>query len=301
MMTKTKSKKVRLISLTLLIPIVAALTLSFGDITKIPFIESPIISKDSTNTAAWKTKYDHVPKNHEIGSLVDENELLLDTTDLRYDNSMFFTKGDTSITARPLSAGIQTVETMIGNLENGKLYLYAINGMLSINGEYYSAGLIKFKFSKPEIYELKGNVKKIDRSEYGFNQPSIFPVVKGEKVKVATGYGKRTHPIYKIEKMHNGVDITAPLGTDVLAAADGVIKKVDQSTTGYGHMIIIDHDILFSSMYAHLDTQFVKVGDRVKCGEIIGQVGNTGMSTAPHLHYEIKKNGVHVDPAAYFE
>jgi murein DD-endopeptidase MepM/ murein hydrolase activator NlpD len=133
--------------------------------------------------------------------------------------------------------------------------------------------------------------------------PSIFPVKKGEGVKISSGFGMRIHPISKKEMMHNAVDIKAPEGTPVYATADGLVRKVKQNYKqgeGYGKYIIIDNEGGYSTLYAQLKDYSAKEGQEVKQGDVIGYVGQTGLSTGPHLHYEIKKDGENVDPEKYF-
>ncbi|MCK5171507.1 MAG: M23 family metallopeptidase, partial [Bacteroidales bacterium] len=133
--------------------------------------------------------------------------------------------------------------------------------------------------------------------------PSIFPVKKGEDVKISSGYGMRIHPISKKEMMHNAVDIKAPVGTPVYATADGLVRKVKQNYKqgeGYGKYIIIDHEGGYSTLYAQLYDYNIKEGIEVKSGDVIGFVGQTGLSTGPHLHYEVMKDGENVDPEKYF-
>ncbi|HZY26517.1 MAG TPA: M23 family metallopeptidase, partial [Bacteroidales bacterium] len=101
-------------------------------------------------------------------------------------------------------------------------------------------------------------------------------------------------------KFHYGMDFTAPLGTDVYATGNGTVVGMVSSQRGFGKHIIIDHGFGYSSVYAHLSNFNVKVGQKVKRGDIIGYVGNSGTSVANHLHYEIKLNGVNVDPVNYF-
>ena len=127
--------------------------------------------------------------------------------------------------------------------------------------------------------------------------PSIRPVAKlSRKIKLFSGFGIRIHPVHKVKKMHWGIDFTAPKGTPIYATGNGVVKEVKKSRSGYGNKIIIDHGYGYKTLYAHMSTMNVKVGQEVKKGETIGAVGNTGTSTAPHLHYEVIHKGRKVNP-----
>ena len=130
--------------------------------------------------------------------------------------------------------------------------------------------------------------------------PAIMPISNRDLTRTASGYGPRIHPYYKIIKFHAGMDFTAPRGTEVYATGDGVISTIITSNRGYGNYIVIDHGFGYSSLYAHLDRFNVRKGQKVQRGEVIGFVGNTGMSLAPHLHYEVKLNGRTVDPVNYY-
>jgi len=130
--------------------------------------------------------------------------------------------------------------------------------------------------------------------------PAIMPISNNDLTRTASGFGLRIHPIYKIIKFHSGMDFTAPSGTEIYATGNGVVASVQSSMRGLGNHIIIDHGFGYTSLYAHLDRFNVKKGQKVKRGDVIGFVGNTGMSVAPHLHYEIKLNGVAVDPVNYY-
>ena len=130
--------------------------------------------------------------------------------------------------------------------------------------------------------------------------PAIIPVSGKDMTRIASGFGLRIHPIYKIIKFHNGMDFTAPVGTDVYSAGNGVVTSVQSSQRGLGKNIIIDHGFGYSSIYAHLSNFNVRAGQKVQRGDVIGYVGNTGTSIANHLHYEIKLNGVNVDPVNYY-
>lgn len=130
--------------------------------------------------------------------------------------------------------------------------------------------------------------------------PSIMPVSNKDLKRTASGWGYRIHPIYKIRKFHYGMDFSAPTGTEVFATGSGVVKWIRRSKIGFGNHILIDHGYGFETLYAHLSAFNVKVGQKVKRGDVIGFVGSTGTSTAPHLHYEVHKNGKKVNPQNYY-
>jgi murein DD-endopeptidase MepM/ murein hydrolase activator NlpD len=130
--------------------------------------------------------------------------------------------------------------------------------------------------------------------------PAIQPVSNSDLKRTASGFGYRIHPIYKISKFHSGMDFTAPTGTDVYSTGNGVIREVKSARRELGNHIVIDHGFGYQTVYAHLDRFNVRVGQKVKRGDVIGFVGSTGLSTAPHLHYEVHVNGRPVDPAMYY-
>jgi murein DD-endopeptidase MepM/ murein hydrolase activator NlpD len=130
--------------------------------------------------------------------------------------------------------------------------------------------------------------------------PAIQPLSNEDLKRTASGFGYRIHPIYKISKFHSGMDFTAPTGTEVYSTGNGVISTVKSARRELGNHIIIDHGFGYQTVYAHLDKFNVKVGQKVKRGDVIGYVGSTGLSTAPHLHYEVLVNGRQVDPALYY-
>lgn len=130
--------------------------------------------------------------------------------------------------------------------------------------------------------------------------PAIQPISNKELIALASGYGLRIHPVYKVKKMHTGIDFAANIGTPIYATADGIVDHTNVSFSGYGKMIEIDHGFGYRTRYAHMHGFAVYKGQHVKRGELIGYVGNTGLSTAPHLHYEVFINGIHVDPVHYF-
>jgi murein DD-endopeptidase MepM/ murein hydrolase activator NlpD len=140
----------------------------------------------------------------------------------------------------------------------------------------------------------------LNKEEYWASIPAIQPIINEELTRLASGFGNRLHPILKVRKMHTGVDFSAPKGTPIYATGDGVVIDVKTVFGGYGKYIEIDHGFGFVTRYAHMNEFSVRKGQRVKRGDQIGTVGNTGSSTAPHVHYEILKDGRYVNPVHYF-
>ncbi len=130
--------------------------------------------------------------------------------------------------------------------------------------------------------------------------PAIMPISNRDLTRTASGFGWRIHPIYKIKKFHQGMDFTAPTGTEIYATGDGVVEKVKNSLRGYGKHVVVNHDFGYKTLYAHLNDFNVRRGQRVKRGDVLGYVGNTGLSTAPHLHYEVQKDDSAVNPIHYY-
>jgi murein DD-endopeptidase MepM/ murein hydrolase activator NlpD len=130
--------------------------------------------------------------------------------------------------------------------------------------------------------------------------PAIQPVKNEDLKQMASGFGYRTDPFTKARKMHEGMDFTAKTGTPIYATGDGVVAKADNSLSGYGNHIEINHGFGYLTLYAHLSKYNVRQGQRVKRGDIIGYVGSTGRSQAPHLHYEVHKDGKVVNPINFY-
>lgn len=130
--------------------------------------------------------------------------------------------------------------------------------------------------------------------------PAIQPVSNQELKRLSSGFGYRIDPILKVRRPHHGIDFSLPKGSPVYATGDGTISLVRSSFGGYGKQIEIDHGFGYTTKYAHLDEFLVKKGQKVKRGEIIAYSGNTGKSTAPHLHYEVQIDNKPVDPVHYF-
>jgi len=130
--------------------------------------------------------------------------------------------------------------------------------------------------------------------------PAIQPVRNEDLKRMASGYGYRIHPIYKVRKFHYGMDFAAPTGTDIFATGDGEVVLAKRSYNGFGRHVIIRHGFGYETLYAHMSEILVKAGDRVRRGDLIGLVGSTGTSVAPHLHYEVHKDGDRLNPAHFY-
>jgi len=130
--------------------------------------------------------------------------------------------------------------------------------------------------------------------------PAIQPVKNEDLRAVASGFGYRSDPFTKIRKFHAGMDFSAKTGTPIYATGDGVVTVADNRSSGYGNHIVIRHGFGYETLYGHLSKYKVKAGQRVKRGDVIGYVGSTGRSEAPHLHYEVHKNGEVINPINFY-
>ena len=148
--------------------------------------------------------------------------------------------------------------------------------------------LLAFQVSEFEHFAPSGEI------------PSMFPLPEQYKEEITWGFHEKAiHPFSKQETLHEGLDIAAPLGTPVFAVASGVIKKAEL-LGGWGNLVVIEHADGYASFYAHLEGFKVKSGDKVTKGQVVATVGSTGISTGHHLHFELRKEGVKVNPEEYY-
>ena len=131
------------------------------------------------------------------------------------------------------------------------------------------------------------------------NIPAIQPVLNKDLKRMASGYGWRVDPVYHVRRFHQGMDFSAPIGTDIFATGNGVVTYAGWRQ-GYGETVEIDHGFNYATRYAHCSKIFARKGQKVKRGDVIALVGNTGKSTGPHLHYEVHYNKRPVDPRNYY-
>ena len=163
----------------------------------------------------------------------------------------------------------------------------------------------KMSVLEQSIYTQIGSFEQL--RELAFQQkdrlahvPSIQPVADKDLRQMASGYGRRVDPVYGTVRFHEGMDFSAPIGTPVYATGDGVVKSAGRSMSGYGNLIELDHGFNYTTRFAHLSEILVTPGQQVKRGDLIGKVGNTGKSTGPHLHYEVRLKGVPQNPVNYY-
>lgn len=129
--------------------------------------------------------------------------------------------------------------------------------------------------------------------------PAIQPVLNRDLRRLASGFGYRIDPVYRTRRMHQGMDFSAPVGTDIFATGDGMVTYAGWKQ-GYGNTVVIDHGFGYETLYGHMHKIDVRVNQKVTRAEVIGHVGNTGKSTGPHLHYEVIYRGNHVDPLNFY-
>lgn len=139
-----------------------------------------------------------------------------------------------------------------------------------------------------------------NKSEMLAHIPAIFPLKETEIKYISSYFGYRPDPIYKVQKFHSGIDFSAQKGTEAYATGDGIVVEVEKGHWGYGNMVTIDHGFGYKTRYAHLQKAAVRKGQKLKRGQLIGYVGNTGKTTGVHLHYEVLKNDVQIDPINFF-
>lgn len=191
-------------------------------------------------------------------------------------------------------SGIGGVERYVhfGEYENGELLKQTTKRVDDLTKRLY----VESK-SLDEIYEMART-----KNERMAAMPAILPVAK-DQCKIVSGFGMRFHPILQHHRMHTGIDMTARQGTPIYATGDGVVTvcgRNPEGFSGYGVVVVINHGFGFQTLYAHMNSTTVRRGQHVKRGEQVGTVGNSGMSSGNHLHYEVILNGNRVDPVYYF-
>ena len=157
---------------------------------------------------------------------------------------------------------------------------------------------LRIAYQDKSFNEITGFIK--NKEQLLASTPAIQPVSNKDLKRVASGFGYRIDPVYKTVKFHAGLDFTAPQGTPIYATANGVVRTAGNLGNGFGNHVVINHGYGYETLYGHMFRIKVRSGERIKRGEIIGWVGNTGKSTGPHCHYEVHKNGRTLDPIYFF-
>ena len=225
---------------------------------------------------------------------VEQLSAILDNIEQRDDNIYRVVLGAEPIAKSVRDAGIGGADRYADirkkDISHSELVIALHEKVDKVRGKLY----IESK-SQDEVVQLAEKKEKLYASI-----PAIQPISNKNLIALASGFGLRIHPVYKVKKMHNGIDFAASIGTPVYATADGTVANVSVRFSGYGKMVELDHGFGYRTRYAHMHDFAVRKGQQVKRGDLIGYVGNTGLSTAPHLHYEVFINDQRVDPVHYF-
>ena len=250
------------------------------------FFDSPKENKLKNEIQNLSTQY----------KVLDENmrqiEIVLDDIQQRDDNIY-----RTIFEADPIPKSIR--KQGFGGVNRYKKFAGYSNSDIIISTTKKIDQLTKQLYLQSKSFDDIINLTK-DKSKMLASIPAIQPVSNKQLSRMASGYGYRIHPIYKTRKMHAGMDFSAKTGTEIYATGDGVISKVRRSKRGYGNHVKINHGFGYETLYAHMSKYIVRKGQKVKRGEVIGYVGNTGTSVAPHLHYEVHKDKRKINPVNFY-
>ncbi len=250
------------------------------------FVDSPKVKKLNREKTQLITQYKLLSKK------ADNLAIVLKDLEFRDDNlyrTIFEADPIPSSIREAGIGGVNRYENLQG-FETSDIVIETTKKIDKISKQMY----IQSK-SYDEVLELAKNKEKMLRSI-----PAIMPVDLKNLTRISGYYGMRMHPILKYRRMHDGIDFTAPTGTKIFAAGDGVVKSVKLSRTGYGNVVVVDHGFGYETLYAHCSKVNVKEGQKITRGTIVGFVGNTGLSTGPHLHFEVHKNGKKINPINFF-
>ncbi len=250
------------------------------------FFDSPKEKSLNIEINQLQTQYKVLQKK------MNRAELVLDDIQKRDDNiyRVIFEADPIPTSIRKAGYGGVNRYINLSGYTNSELMISATKKIDQINKQLY----IQSK-SFDHIIELAKN-----KQEMLACIPAIQPVANKDLRRMASGYGYRIHPIYKTRKMHHGMDFTAKTGTPIYATGNGTVEKVSNIRTGYGKHIIIDHGYGYKTLYAHNSKNLVTKGQKVNRGDVIAHVGSTGLSTSPHLHYEVHKDGKKINPVNFY-
>lgn len=251
------------------------------------FLPSPTEKKKNREIEALQLQYDLLHKK------MDQAELVLKDLEDRDDNiyRAIFESEPLPKSMRYGGSGGSDKYSIFDSYDNTDLLKTTTERMDRISKQIY----VQSK-SFDEVVNLAKSKEKLIASI-----PAIMPInQKDLSHAVTSGFGWRTHPIYKTMEFHPGMDFSAEQGTPIYATGDGVVQQADNLAQGYGNHVVINHGFGYQTLYGHMSRIKAIAGQKVSRGQLIGYVGSTGLSTAPHIHYEVIKNGEKVNPINYY-
>lgn len=251
------------------------------------FLPSPTEKKGRREIEALQLQYDLLNKK------MSQAEQVLKDLEERDDNiyRAIFESEPLPKSMRYGGSGGSDKYSVFDNYANAELLKTTTERMDRITKQIY----VQSK-SFDEVVKLAKNKEKLIASI-----PAIMPINQKDLAHAVTsGFGWRTHPIYKTLEFHPGMDFSAEQGTPIYATGDGVVDRADNLAQGYGNHVVINHGYGYQTLYGHMSKIATKAGQKVKRGQLIGYVGSTGLSTAPHIHYEVIKNNEKVNPINYY-
>ncbi|MGZ3919064.1 MAG: M23 family metallopeptidase [Bacteroidia bacterium] len=251
------------------------------------FLPSPAEKKQNRELEAVKLQYELLNKK------MARAEMVLKDLEDRDDNiyRTIFESEPIAKSIRYGGFGGSDKYSAFDNYENSELLISTTERLDRLTKQLY----IQSK-SFDEVVRLAKSKEKLIASI-----PAIMPINQKDLAhSVTSGFGWRTHPIYKTQEFHPGMDFAAEQGTPIYATGDGVVEVADNLAQGYGNHVVINHGFGYQTLYGHMSRIKAKVGQKVLRGELIGYVGSTGLSTAPHVHYEVIKNSEKVNPINFY-
>lgn len=250
------------------------------------FVKSPDDFLANENSNELKLKYEFL--NKELNYTVKTLAELQHRDDDVY--RMIFQAEPIPASKRKAGYGGSTRPKVYPNIENSDI----LNSTIQKTDILSKVMLVQSE-SYDEIFDYVKNTEKLASCI-----PAIQPIALDDLTRFGSSFGLRFHPILKIWRMHDGVDLTAPRGTKIHASGDGIVFRANNSHGGYGKVVKINHGFGYITVYAHMSKILVRPGQSIKRGDVIGLVGSTGLSEAPHLHYEVRINGRPVNPTNFY-
>jgi murein DD-endopeptidase MepM/ murein hydrolase activator NlpD len=250
------------------------------------FIDSPKEKQLRREAEVLQLQYDLLSKK------MNQVELVLNDLQDRDDNiyRVIFEAEPIPNTIREAGFGGSDRYENLEGYDNSKLMINVTKRLDKITKQLY----IQSK-SFDDVVKMAKNKEQLIASI-----PAIMPINNKNLKHAPSGFGWRTHPIYKTQEFHPGMDFTAEQGTPIYATGNGVVENADAGAQGYGNHVVVNHGFGYKTLYAHMSRMAVKPGAKVNRGDLLGYVGSTGLSTGPHLHYEVIKNGEKVNPINFY-